>query len=121
MKYAYFDSDPFVEILIKDQHGSWISFLMYVDSGAFTSVLTLADATDLGLNLEKGKHIDLQGVGGSVSAYLHPVEIKIANKTLKIEVAFSTSYETPRLLGRKGVFNHFTICFNDTLKDLTFT
>lgn len=94
---------------------------MYVDSGAFTSVLTRADAVDLGLNLEKGKHIDLQGVGGSVSAYLHPVEIKIANKVLKIEVAFSVSYETPRLLGRKGIFDKFEICFNDTHKQLTFT
>lgn len=94
---------------------------MFVDSGLFVSVLNRSDAADLGLILEKGKHLDLQGVSGSISAYLHPVEIKLGGKVMNIQIAFSVSNETPRLLGRKGIFDKFEICFNDFRRQLSFS
>jgi hypothetical protein len=83
--------------------------------------LTRDDANRVGLILEKGERIDLHGVSGVIPAYLHPVKIKVASRTFNVKVAFSTSNETPRLIGRQGLFDKFVVCFNDKSKTVSFS
>ena len=118
--YSYVDSQPIVEVLIRDKNGRWNRFLAYVDSGAAVTVLTRDDANRVGLILENGKRINLYGVSGVIPAYLHAVKIKVADRILHIRVAFSTSNETPRLIGRQGLFDKFVVCFNDKRRIVSF-
>lgn len=121
ISYSYIDSQPIIELLIKDKSGRWNRFLAYVDSGAAVTVLTRDDAKRVGLTLEKGERIELHGVSGVIPAYLHSVEIKVARRTFNAKVAFSTSNETPRLIGRRGLFDKFVVCFNDKHRIVSFT
>ena len=120
-KVPYTGNDPLLEFLAKDKDNHWIKFIAYIDSGAFMTILTKNDASDLGIDLTKGKKLDLHGVGGTVLAYVHKVEIRIVNEIIKLEIAFSTSNETPRLIGRSGIFVKFKICFNDKVKNVSFS
>lgn len=119
--YPYSDSLPIIEILVQSQSGDWKRIFVQVDSGAFMTVLPKEDAFRLGIELKMGKRTDLHGIGGSVAAYIHPVAIKVAGKIVKAQVAFSSSNETPRLLGRKDIFDNFVICFNDKEKIVSFS
>ena len=120
ISYSYVDSQPIIELLIKDKNGRWNRFLAYVDSGAAVTVLTRDDANRVGLILEKGERIDLYGVSGMIPAYLHPVKIKVAGRDVNTKVAFSTSNETPRLIGRQGLFDRFIVCFDDKRRIVSF-
>lgn len=121
ISYSYIDSQPVIELMVLDRKGRWNRFLAYVDSGAAVTVLTRDDANRVGLILEKGERIDLHGVSGVIPAYLHAVKIKAADRILHIRVAFSTSNETPRLIGRQGLFDKFIVCFNDKSKTVNFS
>lgn len=121
ISYSYVDSQPIIELLIRDKNGRWNRFLAYVDSGAAVTVLTRDDANRVGLTLEKGEMIELHGVSGVISAYLHAVSIQIADRIIKTKIAFSISNETPRLIGRKGLFDKFAVCFDDKNKRISLT
>lgn len=121
ISYSYIDSQPIIELLIKDKSGRWNRFLAYVDSGAALTVLTRDDANRVGLTLEKGERIELHGVSGVIPAYLHHVKVKVAGRILDMGIAFSISNETPRLIGRQGLFDKFVVCFNDRKRLVSFT
>lgn len=118
--YSYINSDPYLEFFIRNKQKAWISFTAYLDSGAYISVLTKIDAQDLGLVLTEGRETLLHGVSGSITAYIHRVEIKLAGQIINTDIAFSSSDETPRLIGRKGIFENFVICFDEKHKLITF-
>ncbi len=46
-----------------------------VDSGANISLFDKSIAEYLGIQVKTGKRISLQGIGGKISAYVHPVSI----------------------------------------------
>lgn len=118
---TYINSDPIIDFHVKNVKGMWTRFLAYVDSGAALTILTREDAYRLGINLTRGKSIDLHGISGAIPAYTHNCQIKIADRILKVKIAFSTSNETPRLIGREGIFDKFEVCFNDKKKIVNFS
>jgi len=119
--YPYLNSNPLIEFFVRDVKNHWVRFLAYVDSGAALTILTKDDSSRLGFDLTDGERINLHGVSGSLAAYLHKTEVRIANTELKLKIAFSSSSKTPRLVGRKGLFDNFVVCFNDLQKEVTFT
>jgi len=88
-----------------------------LDSGASISIFRKEVADILGIKIEKGEKIDLGGVGGKITGYLHRLYIIIANKKLFIPVVFSEEYEVSfNLLGRQILFENFKICFEEAKK-----
>ena len=89
-----------------------------MDSVADLSLFTRDDAELLGLKAKEGKFKPIIGVGRTlIPAYVHAVEMKIGDSSLKVQTAFADSDEIPRLLGRRDIFPKFTIIFvRKTLK-----
>ncbi|KKU89747.1 MAG: hypothetical protein UY21_C0030G0010 [Microgenomates group bacterium GW2011_GWA1_48_10] len=91
-----------------------------VDSGASISIFRPEIAVQLGIKIERGKPIDLEGVGGSIKGYIHELNLQISHKTIKCSVVFSKNYNVSvNLLGRAGFFESFLITFNEPKKQLT--
>ncbi|MBM4177538.1 hypothetical protein FJ208_01935 [Candidatus Gribaldobacteria bacterium] len=97
------------------------SFLILVDSGAELSLFPKSDSELLGLKLEQGQKINIGSASGDkFLAFLHPVMMKIGNKRIKIEAAFSSKDNTPRVLGRNPLFSHFFIAFDHKKQNTIF-
>jgi len=81
---------------------------------ADTSLFARSDASLLDLDLYKGEYSPVAGIGKAMMpAYTHDVKMRIGEAVLDVEVAFVDSDEVPRLLGRRGVFEHFRITFDE--------
>ena len=92
-----------------------------VDSGADTTLLTREDARLLGIDLYKGEKVPVSGIlKGTIDGYEHTLNVRIASKIFKAAVIFSDSNETPRLLGRKDIFEKFRVCFDETKRKTYF-
>lgn len=112
---------PAADVLIQGNDNHWRPFILYVDSGAHLTILSASDAIRLKLKLTDGKPINLYGVSGSTKAYVHLVPMKIASRQLKVDIAFSISDDTPRLLGRSDIFPHFAVTFRESKRRTIFT
>lgn len=85
-----------------------------VDSGANISIFAADVAESLGIDVESGKEVFLTGVGGRILGYEHFLNVEIAEKRLRCPVIFSQEFLVSfNLIGRKGIFDKFTICFNE--------
>ena len=83
------------------------------DSGADECVFHASIGRSLGIDLESGTRIVLDGIAGSIEAYMHPIEIQIQDfsERVKIEAAFTESDGVHAILGQAGFFENFKICF----------
>lgn len=98
-----------------------LKLILLVDSGAELTFLTSEDAELLRIKKEKGKKILIHGIANKkINGYLHILPIFLAEKEIKISVIFSVSNDTPRVLGRKGVFEHFYVIFDEKGKKIIF-
>lgn len=105
---------PVAIIHLQGKDKRWYRFQPYLDTGADMSLLTRLDAEILGLKFKQSKEKLIGGVGGGlVKTFIHPVNLKIGETISRVPMAFADSDETPRLLGRRGVFSRFYICFNE--------
>jgi hypothetical protein len=112
---------PAAEVELKGKDGHWRPFILFVDSGAHLTILSASDADRLGIDLNEGKSITLYGVSGSTKAFVHRLPMKLGARQLTVEVAFSISDDTPRLLGRAGIFDAFLVTFRQSRKKTIFT
>ncbi|PIR43320.1 hypothetical protein COV24_03280 [candidate division WWE3 bacterium CG10_big_fil_rev_8_21_14_0_10_32_10] len=107
-----------VNFIINNQNGPYKTF-MIIDSGADISIIPKTIGEDLGL-----KKTDLHylgGVGGRVGYYINYINVELAGKNFTIPVAWLTNDSVPMLLGRKGVFSEFDICFKEKQEIVEFT
>lgn len=112
---------PTARIFLQSTKNEWYAFRVYIDSGADISLFTKTDAKLLGLNLYKGEHRPIIGIGKTlIPAYTHKVKMKIEETTLNINASFADSDEVPRLLGRTDIFKHFKITFNEQNLEVIF-
>lgn len=89
-------------------------FLALVDSGASTSIFRGEVADVLGIRIESGKVVYLNGVGGKIKGYLHKLMLEIAGKSFWCIVVFSRDYLVSfNLLGRENFFKKFIITFEE--------
>lgn len=83
-----------------------------LDSGASYSVFRVEIADYLGIKLEKGKVLYLEGIGGRILGYLHMISIIIGNKRYRCKVVFSREFTVSfNILGRDNFFAPFLITF----------
>lgn len=98
----------------------YIDTTFLLDSGAVVSTLPLQAAQDTGVDLSRAKRITLQGFSGVPSfAYLDKIIIKIGNTDYELPATFTESNATTYILGRKGLFDDFSINFDHEERVIT--
>lgn len=104
---------PIIPLTILD-HRVWA----FVDSGATFTLLNTDDANRIGVDWENGrKQMIVVGDGSYIPAYFHNLSIQIGEWQITAPIGFSERLAVGfNLLGRKGVFDQFQVCFNDHLK-----
>jgi len=95
---------------------------LYVDSGAFVSILTVKSAESIGIEFQKGRLIPVTvGDGNTIPVYLHELPVKIAEVSFKATIGISDKLGVGfNLLGRKDVFERFIVSFDDRRKLIRF-
>ncbi|MBI4663171.1 MAG: aspartyl protease family protein [Verrucomicrobia bacterium] len=103
-------------------NGRWRVVELYVDTGAFYTLLHVQFATDFGLDFKRGRKVLAQvGDGGLIPVHLHKLMMQIGDTQFVTEVGFSEKLGVSfNLLGRLGVFEHFKICFHEKRKVVSF-
>lgn len=98
----------------------YVDTTFLLDSGAVVTTLPLQAAQDTGVDLSRAKRITLQGFSGVPSfAYLDKIIIKIGNTDYELPATFTESNTTTYILGRKGLFDDFSINFDHEERVIT--
>ncbi|PIZ89547.1 MAG: hypothetical protein COX89_01010 [Candidatus Nealsonbacteria bacterium CG_4_10_14_0_2_um_filter_37_10] len=114
-------SFPSISVYFYSKNQRKLSALLLIDSGAEFTLLNKKDGEFLGINLEKGKEKIVRGVtGDTFRTFKHEILIEIGEEKFKIPILFSTIDESPRVLGREGIFEKFFILFNEKSKQTIF-
>lgn len=114
-----FVQEPKVTMPLKTTQG-YVDTTFLLDSGAVVSTLPLQAAKDTGVDLSKAKRITLQGFSGVPAfAYLDKITIKIGSADFEFPATFTESSATTYILGRKGLFDEFSINFNHVDRIIT--
>lgn len=107
-----FVQDPKVTVPLKTLRG-YEDTTFLLDSGAVVTTMPLQAAHDTGVDLARAKRITLQGFSGVPAfAYLDKVTIKIGEQEYEFPATFTESNSTTYILGRKGLFDDFSILFD---------
>jgi len=110
-EFSYIQGYPLIQVVLIGPKEK-IKMLALLDSGADYSLFNLEVAERLGIPVEKGKRISLQGVAGEpFTGFLHEVPVQVEDTTLKCKIVFSKVRTT--LLGRDNFFLPFLITFNE--------
>ena len=114
-----FVQEPKVTMPLKTTTG-YVDTTFLLDSGAVVTTLPLQAAKDTGVDLSKAKRITLQGFSGVPAfAYLDKITIKIGTTDVELPATFTESNATTYILGRKGLFDDFTINFDNVQRVIT--
>lgn len=114
-----FVQEPKVTMPLKTTKG-YVDTTFLLDSGAVVSTLPLQAAQDTGVDLSQAKRITLQGFSGVPSfAYLAKITIKIGETDFEFPATFTESNSTTYILGRKGLFDDFSINFDHEQRVIT--
>jgi predicted aspartyl protease len=97
-----------------------ITTLAYVDTGATYSVYNSDFCDRLGLELQKGKRMNIiVGDGGIIPVYLHDARIRIEDIEFGANIGFSDRLGTGiNILGRETVLDEFVVCFDGINKEI---
>ncbi len=119
MRFPYYqlgpsDFAPIIPLSILGKE-DWVSVEGYIDSGASFSIFHTDRAEILGIPYKTGRQIHLTaGDGGLLKVYVVKVEVEVADSRFRTEIGFSEQLGVGfNLLGRRGFFDQFHICFND--------
>jgi len=114
-----FVQEPKIVMPLKTTNG-YVNTTFLLDSGAVVSTLPLQAAQDTGVDLAQAKRITLQGFSGVPAfGYLAKITIKIGNTDIELPATFTESNSTTYILGRKGLFDDFTINFDHEQRTIT--
>ena len=110
-EFSYIQGYPLIQVVLIGPKEK-IKMLALLDSGADYSLFSLEVAEKLGIPVEKGKRVSLQGVAGQpFTGFLHEVPLQVEDTTLKCKIVFSKVRAI--LLGRDNFFLPFLITFNE--------
>ncbi|MCH8317696.1 MAG: retroviral-like aspartic protease [Bacteroidetes bacterium] len=107
---------PVIDLMLKGKSTS-LEVNALVDSGASISVFDAEIAEYLDIDIEKGKRIYLEGIGGRILGYIHYVYIIVDQKRFRCKIVFSWEFTAAfNLIGRDNFFKHFLITFDEKNK-----
>ncbi|MFQ5903393.1 MAG: hypothetical protein ACE5JO_06860, partial [Candidatus Binatia bacterium] len=100
----------------------WYPIEVYVDSGSAFTVLHAQMAEGIGFDYRTGDLFYLQvGDGSFIPVYLHDLEFQLGTERCTAKVGFSEKLGVGfNLLGCRGIFERFKICFDEAGGILTF-
>ncbi|OGF62026.1 hypothetical protein A2926_01540 [Candidatus Giovannonibacteria bacterium RIFCSPLOWO2_01_FULL_44_40] len=111
------DMFPAVKLLFPYKNGGEVTFLLLIDSGAHMSALPMTDADIIGVRAEDGDLMSVAGINGvPIRGWRHDIPVRCENNFIHLPVVFLDDTLAPRVLGRAGVFEKFTIVFDETKK-----
>lgn len=121
--YSYSDGTFLPIIPVKLRGREWTEFLAFLDTGASYSIFQADVAEILGIKMEDGEEREVViGDGDKLKVYLHKIEVALAGKEFLALIGFSKGLGTGlNILGRKDIFEQFTICFKEKEKAIEFT
>ena len=125
MKFSYIKLRerylPIIPLKIKGENG-WTIYNAFVDSGAGYSIFQSDVAEDLNLKLEEGRREYVTvGDGSLIIVYVHRLEIQIGDEEFEAWIGFSRQLGIGfNIIGRKDIFERFTICFDEQEKVVAF-
>lgn len=105
---------PMIPLRVKSEKGLY-DVWAFVDSGATYSVFEASEAERLGIRLEEGKKMMIVvGDGSFIPVYLHKITVQIGEEEFETEIGFSSHLGIGfNLMGRRGIFDRFKVCFSD--------
>jgi hypothetical protein len=79
-------------------------------------------ARRLGINIQDGiLQMIVVGDGSYIPTYLHDLTLRLGEYEVSAPIGFSERLGVGfNILGRKGIFDHFQVCFNDYTRKVTF-
>jgi len=94
----------------------------YVDSGAMFSIFHSRIADRLELDIKKGYlQMIVVGDGSYIPTYFFELTLHIGEFEVVAPIGFSDRLGVGfNLLGRKGIFDQFQVCFNDKIRKVSF-
>lgn len=114
-----FVQEPKITMPLKTTAG-YVDTTFLLDSGAVVSTLPLQAAHDTGVDLARAKRITLQGFSGVPAfAYMDRIIVQIGGVDFEFPATFTESNATTYILGRKGLFDDFTINFDHENRVIT--
>ena len=88
-------------------------FEFLIDSEADITSIPFDAGRYLGFRLKPDEFVyPMSGIGGNIGYVIRNVEIILAERQLKIRIAWTLSTKTPYILGQLDVFEHFRIELN---------
>jgi hypothetical protein len=108
---------PIIPITIQN-HKVWV----YVDSGATFSMISAAEARDMGIDWQSGRRqMVVVGDGSYIPTFIYDLPVQIGDSQITAPVGFSERLGVGfNLLGRTGVFDKLEVCFNDHARKVSF-
>lgn len=107
---------PVVDITLFGPKNS-LTLKALVDSGASFSVFRPEIAEYLGIDIEKGEVLYLEGIGGRILGYMHWARVLVGKKKFTCKIIFSREFTVSlNIIGRDNFFNYFKITFNEQKK-----
>lgn len=126
MKFEYTEIEdqliPIVPIKIKCIH-EYVELLCVIDTGATFSIFPADVAEILGIRLEDGQETEIVcGDGNTLRTYVHILPASIAGKEFSAHIGFSKGLGASfNVMGRRDIFDKFTICFHEKEGYIEFT
>ena len=105
---------PRIVALVKNpKTGTELPVFGLIDSGATETLLQREIGEELGIDIESGKRVEFQGIGGITFGYRHTVVLRLLGEKNEheIECAFTPLPGIPALLGERGFFENYKITF----------
>ena len=95
---------------------------VYVDSGAVYSIFHVRTANRLRIDIKQGRlQMIVVGDGSYIPTYFHDLTLRIGEFEVIAPIGFSERLGVGfNILGRKGIFDQFQVCFNDHIRKVTF-
>lgn len=108
---------PAAKVTFQTSEGEALTFFLIVDSGATVSALPKSDGEMFGVKVEQGIPETLTGINGvPLHGWRHTLAIKLDAMSLRVPFVFLEGEDVPRVLGRGGIFDRFTIVFEEGQK-----
>jgi hypothetical protein len=105
---------PAAKVDFLAKQGEWFTLFWLIDSGASVSVLPKTDAPTFGIDLKAGVPAAVGGIGTDhLRGWQHEVRARLTDKIVSIPLIFLDSETAPRILGREGIFDRYTIIFEE--------
>ncbi len=111
---------PAAEVLL-EANGKKLLISPYIDSGADITLIPKSAGEILNLKLTKEAMEELSGIGERKVAVIYKmVKMTVGEEIFECRIAWALIEEVPPILGRKDVFEHFAVLFQEWDKKILF-